>query len=209
MDLPSTDEAIAAIRESGITVRMGFMCRFDQGYQAARDCVASGSLGEVLLLVAQNHDFETPEEAYVAISGGIFADMLIHEFDSVRFVTGQEIVEVMAAGSTRSLPAFAKYDDHATVVVTAHLDPWVLSRHLGRQARSGGERRPHGGIRNVGQRGGGTRSTHPDSDSGSGPRSAEAACDHGLAPTIQFGLSSGDEGVRRCGHQESRKSLHA
>ena len=81
----------------------------------------------VLLLVAQNHDFETPEEAYVAISGGIFADMLIHEFDSVRFVTGQEIVEVMAAGSTRSLPAFAKYDDHATVVVTAHLDDGSLA----------------------------------------------------------------------------------
>lgn len=127
MDLASSDEAIAAIKECGIMVQMGFMRRFDEGYRAARDVVASGELGEVLLVLAQTHDFEPPSDAYLAVSGGIFADMLIHEFDIVRFVTGREILEVTAAGTNRSLPLLADREDYATVAVTAHLDDGGLA----------------------------------------------------------------------------------
>jgi myo-inositol 2-dehydrogenase/D-chiro-inositol 1-dehydrogenase len=122
MDLGSTDEAVAAVTDSGIMVQMGFMRRFDLGYRAAHDLIAGDGLGDVMLVQAQTHDFEAPPAEYVAVSGGIFPDMLIHEFDIVRYVTGQEFVEVTATGSTHGLPMFADYDDVATAAVVAHLD---------------------------------------------------------------------------------------
>ncbi len=127
MDLGSTDEGVAAVVDSGIMVQMGFMRRFDLGYRAAHDLIAGGGLGDVMLVQAQTHDFETPSAEYVAVSGGIFPDMLIHEFDIVRYVTGQEFVEVTATGSTHGLPMFADYNDVATAAVVAHLDQGAVA----------------------------------------------------------------------------------
>lgn len=127
IDLESTDQAVAAVEQSGITVQMGFMRRFDSGYVAARDAIATRSLGEVLLVAAQTHDLEPPPEEYVAVSGGIFPDMLIHEFDIVRFVTGSEFVDVTVTGSTHAMPMFSTYGDYATVAVAAHLANGALA----------------------------------------------------------------------------------
>lgn len=127
MDLASTDEAVAAVSDTGIMVQMGFMRRFDAGYLAAHQLIAAGGLGKVMLVMAQTHDCEPPTPEYVAVSGGIYADMLIHEFDILRFVTGQEVVEVSATGSSYGLPMFAEYDDVATAAVTAHLDGGALA----------------------------------------------------------------------------------
>lgn len=127
MDLAATDAAVTAVAAGGIMVQMGFMRRFDSGYRAAHDLVAVDGLGKVLLVMAQTHDFAPPPPEYVAVSGGIFADMLIHEFDIIRFVTGQEVVEVAATGSSFGLPMFAEHEDVATAAVTAHLDGGTLA----------------------------------------------------------------------------------
>jgi len=127
MDLPSTDKAVAAVDESGIMVQVGFMRRFDPGYRAAHELVASGGLGDVMLVQAQTHDFEPPRAEYIAGSGGIFVDMLIHEFDILRFVTGQEVLQVSATGSSHGIPIFAEHADVATAAVTAHLDGGTLA----------------------------------------------------------------------------------
>ena len=121
-DLAATDRARAVVHDTGSICQIGFMRRFDDGYVAARETVSSGALGELLLVVSQTHDIEPAPEAYVAESGGVFADMLIHEFDVLRFVTGSEVVEVTATGSNRSMPMFSEYEDLATAVVTATLD---------------------------------------------------------------------------------------
>lgn len=131
MDLASTDEAVAAVADSGIMVQMGFMRRFDYGYRIAHELIGAGGLGEVLLVQAQTHDYEAPPAEYVAVSGGIFPDMLIHEFDIIRYVTGQEFVEVTATGSTHGLPMFAHYDDVATAAVIAHLDGGAVAAITG------------------------------------------------------------------------------
>lgn len=127
IDVLSTDKAVAAVDESGIMVQMGFMRRFDPGYRAAHELVVSGGLGDIMLVQAQTHDFEPPPAEYIAGSGGIFVDMLIHEFDILRFVTGQEILQVDATGSSHGLPIFAEYADVATAAVTAHLDGGALA----------------------------------------------------------------------------------
>jgi myo-inositol 2-dehydrogenase/D-chiro-inositol 1-dehydrogenase len=126
-DLTSMNEAATAVSDSGIMVQMGFMRRFDPGYRAAHELIAAGGLGDVMLVQAQTHDYEPPPPEYIAVSGGIFPDMLIHEFDILRFVTGQEVVEVTAIGTTHGLPIFADYDDVATAAVTARLNGGTLA----------------------------------------------------------------------------------
>ena len=127
IDLATTDRAIAAVNEAGIAVQMGFMRRFDPGYRAAHELVASGELGEVTLVMGETHDFEPPHESYIPRSGGIFKDMLIHDIDALRFVTGAEPVEVIATGSNRAMEVFARYGDLATVAVVMHMDDWSLA----------------------------------------------------------------------------------
>lgn len=122
LDLASTDRAISAINDSGIVVQMGFMRRFDPGYRAAHELVASGGIGDVTLVRGHTHDTAPPHESYIPRSGGVFKDMLIHDIDALRFVTGAEPVEVCAMGANRAMEVFARYGDLATVAVTAHMD---------------------------------------------------------------------------------------
>lgn len=127
LDLDSTDQAITAVNEAGVAVQMGFMRRFDSGYRAAQELVASGDIGEVTLVRGHTHDTAPPHESYIPRSGGVFKDMLIHDIDVLRFVTGAEPVEVIATGSNRAMEVFARYDDLATVAVAMHMDNGSLA----------------------------------------------------------------------------------
>lgn len=138
IDLETADQAVTAVHESGIAVQIGFVRRFDTGHLAAREEIVSGGLGDVLLVTTQVHDREAPSEDYIAVSGGIFADMLIHDFDSVRFVTGSEFVDVTVTGSTHAMPVFGTYDDFATTTVTAHLENGAIVVISGTRANAAG-----------------------------------------------------------------------
>ena len=129
--LESTDRAIAAVEESGIPVQIGFNRRFDAGFRAARDAVADGSVGTLMLVVGHHHDHRPPPEEYIPVSGGQFKDQLIHDFDLLRFVTGDEVVSVYAAGSTTGLPVFGLYDDTAVSAVTLTLQSGAMAMLCG------------------------------------------------------------------------------
>ncbi len=105
---------------------MGFQRRFDAGYVAARDLVASGDLGTLYVVRMAGHDPAPPHEDYIPASGGIFRDFSVHDFDALRFVTGQEIVEVYADGGVLAFPVFARYDDVDTAVATSRLSEGAL-----------------------------------------------------------------------------------
>jgi myo-inositol 2-dehydrogenase/D-chiro-inositol 1-dehydrogenase len=111
LDLASLEAAIDDIDRAGIVVQVGFQRRFDAGYRAARQTVAEGALGMLLVARAATHDPSPPAEAYIAASGGIFRDLHIHDFDALRFVTGEDIVEVYADGAVRKSPWFAGHGD--------------------------------------------------------------------------------------------------
>jgi len=111
LDLDTLQTVIDDVERAGILVQVGFQRRFDRGYQAAREAVANGTLGTLLVLRAATHDPVPPAEEYIANSGGIFCDLNIHDFDAVRFVTGDEVVEVYADGSVLETPWFARHGD--------------------------------------------------------------------------------------------------
>src|SRR5438552_3512275 len=101
LELAALAELSAVVAAAGVTVQVGFQRRFDPGYRAARAAVVSGELGNILLLRAATHDPVPPAEAYIATSGGIFRDLNIHDFDAIRYVTGEEVVQVYSDGGVR------------------------------------------------------------------------------------------------------------
>ena len=111
LDLPTLDDLVAAADAAGIVVQVGFQRRFDAGYRAARDAVVGGDVGRTLLMRAATHDPAPPPREYLASSGGIFRDLHIHDFDAIRFVSGDEVTEVYAAGAVLETPWLAEQDD--------------------------------------------------------------------------------------------------
>lgn len=84
-------------------IQIGFPRRFDAGYMAVRADLAAGVLGYAHTVRSTTLDPAPPPEAYIRGSGGIFNDCAIHDFDAVRYVTGQEVLEVYAAGTNQGV----------------------------------------------------------------------------------------------------------
>jgi myo-inositol 2-dehydrogenase/D-chiro-inositol 1-dehydrogenase len=96
-------------------VQIGFPRRFDAGYVAAKAELDSGVLGYLHTVRSTTLDPAPPPEEYIRGSGGIFNDCAIHDFDSIRFMTGQEVVEVYAAGATQGVDYIRDAGDAETV----------------------------------------------------------------------------------------------
>ena len=109
--LDETVQLADLIEARGAIVQVGFQRRFDPAYREARRLVGSGELGTVYIVRLIAHDHEPPPESYIPTSGGLFRDSSIHDFDALRWVTGQEVDEVYAAGSTHGFPTFERFDD--------------------------------------------------------------------------------------------------
>ena len=110
LDLATTDDVIRHVEAAGILVQIGFQRRFDAGYRGAREAYLSGALGEVHVVRLATHDPAPPPEAYVAVSGGIWKDLAIHDFDIGAWVLGSRIIEVFATGQAH-LEVFARNHD--------------------------------------------------------------------------------------------------
>jgi myo-inositol 2-dehydrogenase/D-chiro-inositol 1-dehydrogenase len=118
----TADEAVLVrdrLKGSDVPVQIGYPRRFDPAFVAARDAARDGSLGRLHTVRSTTLDPAPPPGAYLAVSGGIFRDCSIHDFDAVRWVTGQEAVSVVAVGSVDPDEAemYAAADDYSTVAV--------------------------------------------------------------------------------------------
>jgi myo-inositol 2-dehydrogenase/D-chiro-inositol 1-dehydrogenase len=120
-------EAAEVLRHcAGATVQIGYNRRFDPGFVAARAAVRSGELGWLHTIRSTTMDPAPPPAGYIAVSGGIFRDCSVHDFDIVRFVTGREVVEAYATGSARGDRTFAESGDAATTAAILTLDDDTL-----------------------------------------------------------------------------------
>lgn len=119
-DAESTLEVVAEV--AGAPVQVGFQRRFDTGFLAARAAVASGELGWVHTLRAGTLDPAPPTPAYLASSGGLFRDCSVHDFDAIRWVTGQEVTEVYAVGANHGADLFRDCGDVDAAAALLTLD---------------------------------------------------------------------------------------
>jgi myo-inositol 2-dehydrogenase/D-chiro-inositol 1-dehydrogenase len=150
LELAEVDRALAAVDEAGVLFQIGFNRRFDPAHAAVREAVVRGDVGDPQLVRISSRDPEPPPLDYVRVSGGIFLDMTIHDFDMARFVTGSEVVEVFARGAVRVDPAFGDAGDVDTALVTlVHENGCLTAIDNSRRAVYGYDQRvevfgPHG-----------------------------------------------------------------
>jgi len=117
LNLADIDEALAAVGKAGVKLQVGFNRRFDKSFQRVREIVASGEIGHPCILRITNRDPELPAMEFLRVSGGMFLDMTIHDFDMARFQVG-EVEEVYATGSVLIEPVLKEFGDIDTNVVT-------------------------------------------------------------------------------------------
>ncbi len=127
LDLPSADAALAVVADSGVKLQVGFQRRFDPGFRRARSIIQEGDLGAVELIVSTTRDPKPPSLDFMRRSGGLFMDTLIHDLDSVRFLSGLEAVAVYATASTMFLPGGAEEGFVDTAVTSLRLETGALA----------------------------------------------------------------------------------
>jgi myo-inositol 2-dehydrogenase / D-chiro-inositol 1-dehydrogenase len=113
-------ELLRRLAGSDVPVQMGFQRRYDAAVAAAKAAADSGELGWITTVRSTTLDPEPPTPEYIAGSGGMFRDCGVHDFDIIRWITGQEVVEVYATGSNRGADFFREHGDVDTsaVIVT-------------------------------------------------------------------------------------------
>ena len=116
-NLAKIQEAIDAVQKARVKLQVGFVRRFDHNHKKVHDTVASGVLGKPNLIKVTSRDPDHQPMEYIKISGGIFMDMTIHDFDMARYLAGSEVTEVMAYGAALSGAGYEKFDDVDTALV--------------------------------------------------------------------------------------------
>ncbi len=114
------------IAGSGVPVQVGYQRRFDAAFAAAKSAVDSGALGALHTVRSTTMDPAPPPMDYIRGSGGIFRDCAVHDFDVVRWITGQNAVEVYATGTVQGDPLFTEYGDVDSAAVVVRFDGGAL-----------------------------------------------------------------------------------
>lgn len=117
LSVAKVKRALAAVEKAGVKLQIGFNRRFDHNFRRVRELVQSGALGAPHLVRITSRDPAPPPAEYVKVSGGIFLDMTIHDFDMARYLAGSEVVEVYAQGAVLVDPAIGKAGDVDTAAV--------------------------------------------------------------------------------------------
>ena len=109
---------------------VGFNRRFDPHFMAVHTAIAAGKIGKVEMITITSRDPGAPPPAYIKVSGGIFRDMTIHDFDMARFLLGEEVATVYATGSVLVDPEIGKlgdFDSASVVLTTASGKQCIIS----------------------------------------------------------------------------------
>jgi len=126
LDIRKVDAAAAEVERMKGRVMIAFNRRFDPSAAALKHGIAAGEIGDVRQVVITSRDPGPPPLSYIAVSGGIFRDMMIHDFDMARWLLGEEPAEISALASCLVDPAIGRSGDYDTLMV-------ILQTASGRQ----------------------------------------------------------------------------
>jgi myo-inositol 2-dehydrogenase / D-chiro-inositol 1-dehydrogenase len=124
--LERIDQALAAVDSAKVKLQIGFNRRFDANHARVRQAIVSGEIGEPHLLHIISRDPAPPPISYIQVSGGIFLDMTIHDFDMARFLMGCEATEVYAVGGVMIDAAIGAAGDIDTSLITLKFENGAL-----------------------------------------------------------------------------------
>ena len=142
LDLAEVDRAAEVLERTGVPFMVGFNRRFDPGHRAVRDAVVSGRIGDVRMARVTSRDPSPPPVEYVKVSGGIWVDMMIHDFDMAAFVVGSPVVKVWAQGANLIDPAIGEAGDvDLGVAVLTHANGAITTIDISREAPYGYDQR--------------------------------------------------------------------
>lgn len=126
-DIAKIEEVKKALQGSKIKYQVGFNRRFDHNFAAVREAVKQGKIGALNVLKICSRDPGAPPVSYIKVSGGIFLDMTIHDFDMVRYLSGEEVDSVFAMGGVMVDKAIGEAGDIDTAVITLRLKSGALA----------------------------------------------------------------------------------
>ncbi len=111
-------QVLKKVEAAGIKLQVGFQRRFDPSFRRARDLIAEGKIGDPHIVRITSRDPAPPPIEYIKVSGGIFLDMTIHDFDMSRFLLNDEAAEIFAQGGVMVDPAIGEAGDLDTAVIS-------------------------------------------------------------------------------------------
>jgi myo-inositol 2-dehydrogenase/D-chiro-inositol 1-dehydrogenase len=125
-ELAEIDAALAAVERSGVKLQVGFNRRFDSSFARVRQAIVAGEIGTPSLLHIISRDPAPPPIEYIRVSGGIFRDMTIHDFDMARFLVGDEVESIYVEGAVHVDPAIGEAGDLDTALIVLRFRNGVI-----------------------------------------------------------------------------------
>ena len=126
-DVDRIKNVIKALENSKVKYQVGFNRRFDHNFRAVKEAVAAGKIGQPHILKITSRDPEPPSAEYVKVSGGMFLDMTIHDFDMVRYLLDSEVEEVYAQGAVLVDKRIGEEGDIDTAIITMKMENGALA----------------------------------------------------------------------------------
>ena len=126
-DIAKIRQVMEKLKETNLKYQVGFNRRFDHNFEAVRAAVAHGDVGDVHIVRITSRDPAPPPPEYAAVSGGMFLDMTIHDFDMVRYLTASDVVEVFANGAVLVDPLIGKAGDIDTAIISLKMANGALA----------------------------------------------------------------------------------
>ena len=124
--LERIDRALAAVAKAGVQLQVGFNRRFDSNFARVRQSVVSGEIGMPQLMHIISRDPAPPPISYVKVSGGMFLDMTIHDFDMARFLIGDEVEEIYTVAGVNIDPEIGAAGDVDTALIVLRFNNGVI-----------------------------------------------------------------------------------
>ncbi len=126
-DLGRIQQVVEALKGSNIKYQVGFNRRYDHNFAAVKKAITDGAVGDVHIIKVTSRDPEPPSAEYAAVSGGMFLDMTIHDFDMVRFLAGCDAEEIYVQPAVLVDPAIGEAGDVDTAIITLKMANGALA----------------------------------------------------------------------------------
>ncbi len=126
-DVANIEKVVEALKGTNLKYMVGFNRRFDHNFEAVQKAVAAGKIGKPEIIKITSRDPEPPSPEYVKVSGGMFLDMTIHDFDMVRFLAGCDAEEVYVEAANLVDPAIGEAGDIDTAIITLKMENGALA----------------------------------------------------------------------------------